>query len=58
MNAAQGGRPNNLRILLKRGARVNEEDEMGKTALDYAQGKPEGENKAEMIRLLKKAGAK
>jgi hypothetical protein len=44
--------------LLKQGARVNEEDEIGKTALNYAQGNPEGESKADMIRLLKKAGAK
>jgi len=29
------------------GARVSEEDEMGKMALNYAQGNPEGESKAD-----------
>jgi ankyrin repeat protein len=58
MRAARNGEFDIVRVLLKHGARVNEEDEIGKTALDHAEGKLEGEMKGDMVRLLKKAGAK
>ena len=58
MRAARNGEFDIVRVLIGRGARINEEDEIGKTALNYAQGKLTGEEKDDMVRLLKKAGAK
>lgn len=58
MRAARSGEFDIVRVLIERGARISEEDEIGKTALDYAQGKLKGEEKDDMARLLKKAGAK
>ena len=55
--AARGDR-GIVRALLERGARVNEKDIKGKTALDYAEDISDEKRKAEIARLLKQAGAK
>jgi ankyrin repeat protein len=56
--AAAGGKRSIVRVLLERSARVNEKDIKGKTALDYVQDSPDDKAKAEIARLLKRAGAK
>lgn len=56
--AAVQGNKRIVRALLERKARVNEKDIKGKTALDYAEDMLDEKKKAEIVRLLKQAGAK
>ena len=58
MLAVQQGQINEVQALLRRGAKVNDEDADGKTTLNYAEEDLEGQEKTDMIRILKKAGAK
>ncbi len=47
-----------VHTLLRKGAKVNDEDAIGKTPLNYAEEDLEGKARIEMMRILKKAGAK
>ena len=58
MLAVQEGQINEVQALLRRGAKVNDEDAIGKTVLNYAEEDLEGQEKMDMMRILKKAGAK
>jgi len=58
MLAAQNGSARVVRALLQAGAPVNERDVDGNTALRFAAKSPEDKRKAEVVRWLKKAGAK
>jgi uncharacterized protein len=55
--AAARGNRGVVRALLGRGARVNDKDVDGMTALDYAEDISDDKRKAEIVRLLKQAGA-
>ncbi len=58
MLAVREGNPNVVRVLLKRGAKADDRDEDGKSVLNYAEEDLEGKERVDMIRILKKAGAK
>lgn len=58
MLAVREGHPDAVRALLKRGAKVDDQDEDGKSVLNYAEEDLKGQDSINMVRLLKKAGAK
>jgi uncharacterized protein len=58
MWAVKQGQVEAVQLLLRRGARVNDEDEIGKTVLNYTEDLQQGQTQTDMIRILKKAGAK
>jgi ankyrin repeat protein len=58
MVAVQYGSLDTVQALLRRGAKVDDEDAVAKTVLNYAEGYPQEPTRTDMIRVLKKAGAK
>ena len=58
MLAIREGAIEAVHTLLRKGAKVNDEDANGKTPLNYAEEDLEGKAQIEMMRILKKAGAK
>lgn len=58
MLAVREGQIETVQALLRRGARVNDEDANGKTTLNYAEEDLKEQTRTDMIRILKKAGAK
>lgn len=56
--AVREGRIEVVQALLRRGVKANDEDAIGKTVLNYAEDHLEGQMQTDMIRILKKAGAK
>lgn len=58
MVAVQYGSLETVQALLRRGAKVDDEDAVAKTVLNYAEEYPQEPTRADMIRVLKKAGAK
>ena len=58
MLAVREGQIDTVQALLRRGARVNDEDANGKTTLNYAEEDLKEQTRTDMIRILKKAGAK
>ncbi|WP_161493781.1 ankyrin repeat domain-containing protein [Nitrosospira lacus] len=57
MLAVSYGRVEIVQTLLRRGAKVKDEDANGKTVLNYAEEDLKGQEKMDMMRILKKAGA-
>jgi ankyrin repeat protein len=58
MVAVDYGSLETVQALLRRGAKVNDEDAVAKTVLNYAEAYPQEPTRTDMIRVLKKAGAK
>jgi ankyrin repeat protein len=58
MLAVRNGSIETVQALLRKGAKVNDEDAVAKTVLNYAEEYPQEPTRADMIRVLKKAGAK
>lgn len=58
MLAVRQGQIETVQALLRRGAKVNDEDANGKTTLNYAEEDLKEQARTDMIRILKKAGAK
>jgi len=58
MCAAENGNSRTIRTLLERGAHVNKKERDGRTALQFAEDYSDAYRKAEMVRVLKAAGAK
>ncbi len=58
MIAVGAGNIGRVKALLRRGAKVNDEDARAKTALNYAEEYEYQDKREDLIRVLKKAGAK
>lgn len=57
MLAVREGKIPVVQTLLSRGAKVNDTDAAGKTVLNYAEEHPHGQERMELIEILKRAGA-
>ena len=58
MLAVRENHPDTVRVLLKHGAKADDQDEDGKSVLNYAEENLKGQDSIDMVRILKKAGAK
>jgi ankyrin repeat protein len=56
--AVLGGYTDIVRALLERGADINEKDNSGKTALELAEERLQGERGAKILQMLKEAEPK